>query len=197
MYKVFFIEPTDDVFCYLRRYRAFEKSSQKDECFHEAMIFLERRENKSRNVTISDSHPHDDIRWPVSCSKCDYKFKEDDTWQLFKRRVYKDTVSGKEYTLEDAPVGACYEAWWTGRKGPDGRALVLKTPGGDWYIDSRANNCTMPDDSEHRCWCREGKPEFPETFSVNKKGYTCSAGAGSILMGQYHGFLTNGFLIPA
>jgi hypothetical protein len=65
------------------------------------------------------------------------------------------------------------------------------TPGGEWIIDSRASNCTMPEDTEHRCWVRHG--EAPD-FHVDKNGKTCNAGAGSIKCGSYHGFLQNGFL---
>jgi hypothetical protein len=75
--------------------------------------------------------------------------------------------------------------------GPDGRILIVQTPGGGWIIDSRASNCTMPQDNEHRCWVRHGTA--PE-ITVDKSGNTCGAGAGSIQAGNYHGFLRNGYL---
>ena len=65
--------------------------------------------------------------------------------------------------------------------------------GNNWNIDSRASNCTLPQDRTHRCWCRHG--EVPN-ITVNKDGVTCSAGGGSIFSGNYHGFLTNGEFIP-
>lgn len=81
------------------------------------------------------------------------------------------------------------------RPGPDGRVLVVKLPDGhDWVIDSRANNCTLPHDDEHWCWVREGRPE-DRTLHVGKGGRTCSAGAGSIATGRYHGFLRHGHLV--
>lgn len=70
--------------------------------------------------------------------------------------------------------------------------LIVKTPGGSWDIDARASNCAMPGDRLHRCWCRHGVP--PE-IDVNKNGLTCQAGAGSIMIGGWHGFLRNGYLV--
>jgi hypothetical protein len=77
--------------------------------------------------------------------------------------------------------------YWDNQEGPHLMAIL---PNGDhWCIDSRANNCTLPNDRTHRCWVRTG--EIPN-ITVGKSGPTCSAGAGSILSGNYHGFLTNG-----
>lgn len=75
----------------------------------------------------------------------------------------------------------------------DGPVLSVMTPGGVWRIDSRASNCTMPYDYEHRCWVRHGTPPL---VTVDKDGNTCAAGAGSIQCGDYHGFLRDGKLVP-
>lgn len=73
-----------------------------------------------------------------------------------------------------------------------GKHLHVVLPNGHpWDIDSRANNCTRPDDRTHRCWVRDGEPPM---VTAGKDGDTCSAGAGSILSGDYHGFLQNGIL---
>jgi len=69
--------------------------------------------------------------------------------------------------------------------------LIVHTPGGSWDIDSRASNCTLPNDNVHRCWVRHGTA--PD-ITVDKNGVTCAAGAGSIICGNYHGFLRNGEL---
>lgn len=75
----------------------------------------------------------------------------------------------------------------------DGRHLVAVLPTGEhWDIDSRANNCTRPDDRLHRCWVREGEPP---NITAGKAGNTCSAGAGSIATSNWHGFLRNGEFI--
>ena len=82
-------------------------------------------------------------------------------------------------------------------QGPDGKSLVVICPNGEqWMIDGHASNCTQRDDTgpygvAHRCWTRIGTPPL---IQVGKSfGKTCSAGAGSIQAGNYHGFLgTNG-----
>jgi hypothetical protein len=77
--------------------------------------------------------------------------------------------------------------YWDNQQGP---MLCAVLPNGHhWNIDSRASNCTMKHDRNHRCWCRHGEPP---NITVDKKGHTCSAGAGSIAVPGYHGFLRNG-----
>ncbi len=65
------------------------------------------------------------------------------------------------------------------RKGSDGRSLVVMTPYGCWFMDSECLTCTRKGDENHRCWVRQGSPENG-TLTVNKKGDTCEAGAGSV-----------------
>ena len=77
--------------------------------------------------------------------------------------------------------------YWDNHKGA--HLFAILPNGEQWCIDSRASNCGLPDDKLHRCWCRHGEP--PE-ITVDKNGNTCNAGAGSILMGSYHGFLQGG-----
>ena len=103
-----------------------------------------------------------------------------------------DTPSGKLepgclYWNTDYPENY----YWDNHKGP--HLMAVLPNGHHWCIDSRANNCTLPDDRLHRCWVRTG--EIPN-ITVGKGGNTCSAGAGSILSGDYHGFLTKGEFIP-
>lgn len=131
----------------------------------------------------------DDPRWPASCD-CGYEFTADDPWQEWVDRLYRRADNGGLVRLSDAPDGAMWDAIFYPWKGPDGRSLVVKCPGGDeWAIDSRASNCTMPDDNEHRCWIRHGEPP---AITVDKNGKTCAAGGGSIQAGNYHGFLRDG-----
>lgn len=74
----------------------------------------------------------------------------------------------------------------------EGPQLTVVCPNGaEWTIDSRASNCTLPYDYEHRCWVRHGDPP---NVTVDKNGLTCAAGGGSIQAGDYHGFLQNGVL---
>lgn len=194
--KVFYLEPTGHDRVWLRRYEG--GSTCPSGGYHQAMVLIGEEPESTR--AIGDHHPHDDERWPGNCEKCGNPFSEHDEWQRFRRAIYRRVDTGEEMVIADAPVGACWNAQWfvEDRKpgfyvGPDGRCLVVKTPGGEWMIDSRASNCTMPEDNEHKCWVRHGRPE-DGTLHVDKNGLTCAAGAGSILCGNYHGFLHNGHL---
>jgi hypothetical protein len=69
--------------------------------------------------------------------------------------------------------------------------MVVLPNGHIWDVDGRASNCDMKEDRTHRCWVRHGDPP---NVHVDKNGHTCHAGAGSILSGNYHGFLHNGEL---
>jgi hypothetical protein len=101
-------------------------------------------------------------------------------------------IPGDMFFLDDFPPhdgGCCY---WTNC---DGKHLYVITP--DlcfWDIDSKAENCTMPDDRTHRCWIRHGEPP---NITVDKQGRTCGAGAGSFIGATWHGFLRNGELVTA
>lgn len=76
----------------------------------------------------------------------------------------------------------------------DGKHLMAILPNGHhWDIHSRASNCTMRDDGLHRCWVISGTIQ---NITVGKGGNTCGAGAGSIAVPGYHGFLQNGHFTP-
>jgi hypothetical protein len=123
---------------------------------------------------------HNDPRWPKSCA-CGYHFKEDGEWQHNLIRMYR-RVDRPTFmtTLRTAPVGSMWIGdWYTKFKGPDGRCLVVKTPGGDWIIDgpSRGN-----DGSQTFPWKRTGEiPRVTVTPSIH-------------IPGKYHGWLKDGFL---
>ena len=135
--------------------------------------------------------------WPSECEHCGSVFDSKASRQLWKNRVYRRTDTGETFVKSPSkqmPVGALWDAWYRGnRRGPDDIFLMCQTPGGEWGIDDRATNCTMPEDREHRCWCRHNNPKT-EPVTVDKNGNTCAAGAGSIIIGDYHGFLQNGIL---
>lgn len=142
--------------------------------------------------------PHSDPRWPLRC-RCGYEFRAADSWQYNERRLYRRSDTGHLTTLLDAPVGAMWFAEWLegypGWTGADGHSLHVRLPGGyDWCTDSRASNCDMPTDTEHKCWVRHGTPPG-DIVHVDKNGRTCHAGAGSIVVPGYHGFLHNGHLV--
>jgi len=120
-----------------------------------------------------------------------------------KGRVWVNADTGERGdNLNDFGPGAMWFLTWymnedTGRYSYTNSTteppLCVRTPGGDWVIDSHASNCTMPDDWNHRCWPRRGTAP---TITVDKNfGNTCGAGGGSIVSGNYHGFLRDGYLI--
>jgi hypothetical protein len=214
--KVFFLEPTDRERMWLRRYR----SSAEHKCaetrsycnamfdFGECDIRYTDKGERTIAHRAELEPPHSDPRWPTKCEACGEPFAEKDPFQLFTRQIYVNLERGLRTTLDDAPPGACWDAWWMSDRaerhdlrpgvgsniGPDGRCLIVKCPDGhDWMIDSRASNCTRRDDNEHHCWVRHGRPE-DGTLHVDKNGNTCAAGAGSILTPKWHGFLRNGYL---
>jgi hypothetical protein len=128
---------------------------------------------------------------------------EEFTWDYLKMNYHLDITSCGLHPVYDTPSGkiepGCLywaeyfpeDMYWDNMEGPH---LLAMLPNGNlWDIDSRASNCTLPNDRLHRCWCRHGEPP---NITVDKKGLTCKAGAGSILSGNYHGFLIKGEFKP-
>lgn len=140
--------------------------------------------------------PDIDFSWaPTPCIACGAVYDGSETRRFAGRPWKWSTEDGKlhpgdmywqphYYDQED-----CWPARWTNCPGVH---LSVVLPNGDkWDIDSRATNCTLPDETTHRCWIREGEPP---KVTAGKAGHTCSAGAGSIRSGDYHGFLRDGVL---
>ena len=197
--RCFLLEPTSEESVKLRRY-SHQQGGCPQKGYHDASLFLERLpvQSEHQDLFSREAHSdisHDDSRWPTACA-CGYTFSEQDEWQYFIERLYRRADTGELLTLKDAPAGAMwYSPWFDQFYIPqDEHVLVVKTPGGDWIIDSQASNCTMPEDhrqEKHHCWVRAGTP--PDV-TAGKDGPTCAAGAGSIQCGTYHGFLRNGYL---
>lgn len=191
---VFFLSETPLVQLYLRRYGPGCTVRGREYC--DASVPLSRVEMPMGQYVIEMDWPHEDPLWPKRCEHCGRVFRVEDDWQVTTDRIYTRGDTGEEVVgLRHPPVGAVWDAWWYSgsRRGADGRYLICETPGGQWSIDSRASNCTMPEDNEHRCWVRHGKPE-DGTLHVDKNGLTCAAGAGSIMARNWHGYLHNGAL---
>lgn len=141
------------------------------------------------------------VPWDAPDVPCDCEPGCTETTSVLKRfggsRSIYDTEDGKlqpgDMYLDARLVAGVH--WCSGRwTNCDGQHLFVVLPNGHhWDVDSRANNCTLPDDFTHRCWVREGEPPL---VTAGKDGHTCTAGAGSILSGDYHGFLRNGVLEP-
>ena len=204
--KCFVMEPTDLYDVYLRRYESAEPGScQGEKWYHDDWLKIESQVKETdllsykpdkKTHTVGDYLDHSDPRWPKQCT-CGHVFTDDANYQYFPQRLYKHGDTGELLIQREFPVGALWRATYLEDReskyhcGIDGQSWMCKTPGGDWAIDSRARNCTMPEDTVHKCWCRHG---VAPNFTVDKNGTTCAAGAGSIQCGSYHGFLQNGFL---
>lgn len=174
----------------LRRYRSGGTCSG-SAGYHDARVVVvaELAEDAARR--LGDDAFRGDARWPAACA-CGEPFVDDDARQVFAEALYRrEDGQGALFPLRSAVPGALYDAPWYPEKGPDGLALVAVCPDGHpWFIDGRARNCTLPDDNVHRCWVRTGVPPL---LTVGKSGGpTCSAGAGSIDTGTWHGFLRDG-----
>ena len=199
--KCYLLEPVDKFRRWLRRYSSGNPCPNMpgEYSYHNAQYYLDEYTGGKAEVfyaTSTDRFPRDDQRWPSKCG-CGYKFTDQDEWQVFHRSLWKRSDTGEQTSIEEAPPGAIWDATWFHDSpswcGPDGRSLVVKLPGGhDWHIDSRASNCTLKDDSVHKCWVRHG---VPPNITVDKDGHTCAAGGGSILLEDWHGFLRGGELV--
>lgn len=128
------------------------------------------------------------------------------TMNLFSSSVSKAfrLPDGSEVTSGELPPGAMFDAWWLHDHMPmsDGITLMVVLPNGvHWSPDSRASNCTRPDDKEHCCWIRRGDPRTGMVHVERQPGDdTCSAGHNSIASlaadspHHYHGHLQMGWL---
>lgn len=165
-------------------------------CRGVARIAVVEREHPTSGIT---QEYLDDPRWPRTCARCGSSLGDDAEPFVNHQRLYRraDGLPG-EWPLHEAPPGAMWRARWYEDifQGPDGKVFEVMLPVGQRFvIDSRASNCTLPHDSTHNCWVRHG--DNPPDVHVDKNGRTCSAGAGSILVGGWHGFLHHGHLVTA
>lgn len=201
----FWLEPTGEVARGLRRYSRHSETARGFDCaggYHQALTYLDRHP-----AGECPPVPHTDPRWPSSCADCGQPFSDGDEWQDWTVQIYRRPADGAEFVLHasagagtlgapSAPPGAMWDAHWyptRGKNSPDGIMLMVRLPNGhDWMVDAQAANCTRPG-QPHACWVRHGDPKLANV-TVDKNGDTCAAGAGSILAGDYHGFLTAGVL---
>ena len=208
--QTFWLEPTDQVAVGLRRYSRTGNGFDCASGYHSALVYTGTEPAdfdhegylQPRPMVDPDGEP----RWPTTCSRCDYAFTDDDPYQMWQELLYRRTDTGELRVLHaqapaldlDAPSaepGACWDACWLTSHTPDGIHLMVRLPDGhDWFVDSRASNCTRPDDTEHFCWVRHGDPRECR-LTVDKNGDTCQAGAGSIASPGWHGFLRDGQLV--
>jgi hypothetical protein len=200
--KCYFLNPTDRVARYLRRYSRAGDGWTCAEGYQSTSVRIEDEPVRYKNGDKRQVIDNDvtltpellvDARWPARC-ECGYEYKDTDERLLNVELIYSRSDNCEPVTLREAGPGAMWDATWYPWKGPDGRSLVVNCPNGfPWSIDGPASNCTMPDDhaqKRHHCWTRTGTPPL---ITVGKEfGPTCNAGGGSIQARDYHGFLRNG-----
>lgn len=195
--RCFFLEPCtpNRYLAALRRYSHTDGCKKNGGRYHQGEYHLGELEGEPN---LPAEHPaNEDQRWPSACA-CGYRFAAEDPRSYSTHYLYRRQDTGELMTLHDAPAGAMWFAPWYSDnaewRGPDGNTLVVRLPpdGHDWIVDSRARNCGMPDDKVHKCWIRHGTP--PDV-TVDKRGHTCKAGAGSIKTDKWHGFLRGGYLV--
>ncbi len=214
--KTFWTAPAGSERLWLRRYKGGDHNCPLPRGYHDEMVFLKDRAfvpyDQRGDSEDYDRPSDDDVRWPTHCA-CGYQFQPDDKRQLFANELYSGAPGGVLIPLRELPPGAMWDAVWLHdhewATGPDGISLMVKLPNGhDWLVDQEASNCTktqwhaFEEDGRkfrrwmgrtHYCWVRHGDPRTGMVH-VDKSGNTCAAGAGSIVSGNYHGFLHNGYL---
>jgi len=210
--QTYWLEPTPSVAIGQRRYSSSDgKGWTCADGYHQALHYtgtaeaVFREEDGRRYLAARPEVPRDHpVGWPRECDAgCGYRFTDDDHWQTWQELIYYRADTGEYRVLhQGAPApfapsaepGAMWDAWWMPfSRGADGICLIVRCPNGrDWHVDSEASNCTRKGEP-HQCWVRHGDPRECQV-TVDKNGDTCAAGAGSILAGDYHGFLQAGIL---
>lgn len=183
--RCFFLAETDQIEMRLRRF----VFSSKAKCpgrygYHNADVSIGRDLKTNSTELHGDSWPHADPRWPKKCEFCDFVFRADDQWQFNPDALYRRSDDGDLVTLNAAPVGAMWNAYWLRdaygyRVGADGIILAVRTPAGDWVIDGPAYG--------------EGKAT-PNAWTRNGTIPDVTANPSIHFPGQYHGFLRAGYL---
>lgn len=182
----FWLEPVARARRSLRRYYRTDGGSQpacSTKGYHDADVACEELDLPlDAPGSGDDDWPHDDLRWPPACA-CGYVFAARDYWQHNVNRLYQRSDTGELITLwgERVPPGAMWDADWMGDeyRGPDGRCVCVKTPGGSWLVDGPASNGGR--------WTRTGDPPkitVHPSISIGKPE-------------RYHGWLRDGVLVDA
>ena len=197
--RCFLLVPTEWVRDTLRRYAGHYLEDGTPNEHRTCPLMPGQYSYHNAEVELPDRHEPEDIchgmrvtpqdaRWPVACS-CGYRFAHWDEYQFVAHRLYRKVGTDERMPLHRAPVGAMwYDDWMTEDRGgkpgdlwygPDGRCLVVRTPGGDWVVDGPSKQ--RPADHG---WTRSGRP--PEISVIP-----------AIKLGGYHGWLTEGYLVDS
>ncbi len=193
------LTPTDTVAVELRRYRSSEGLACPGPYgYHtaETGVATEPRELTPAGYDRGpdpEKWPRTDPRWPQKCAWCDYRFVEDDPWQVTGETLWK-LPDGTTTTLRNAPIGACWTMDWldeaccpTNRNQP-GWPLAVRLPavlgkvtGVDWYVDGHSLHGSG--------WNRTG-----DFTNMTASPSICVPAPVPGQRARYHGWLQNGIL---
>lgn len=197
--KCFWAQPSGQKLVTLVTIANFDTCPGSEE-YHRAeatVAMLSASERAEREKYWADNqHPE----WPTHCDTCRTLIEpEDRIHSIAECLLFERMDTGEFKRLHEFGAGTIFPTpseWlnlgleWDNL--PNRPAYGIKTPGGIWYPDKRAKNCTLPDDREHRCWVIHGEPP---NLTINKLGHTCEAGNGSVLLGSWHGSVSDGYLV--
>jgi hypothetical protein len=183
--KCRFVEPSGEVFHFV----VYSKGMAEGGCYHRTEFPITEAEFDNDYDRLKAQYAGKE----TTCGKCGQVFAP--VGHTASGTTQWNTEDGKLHPgdmwwvkhLHDED-GRCRIPGWEDCD-PRGHLNVMLPNGRVWDIDSRASNCTMKEDKNHRCWVRHGEPPH---ITVDKDGVTCQAGAGSIQAGDYHGFLQDG-----
>lgn len=217
--KAYFLVPTGKRLFFLRRdhKKPLQPGHEYADYCHAECLLMELEAGQEAVSPAWDS----DL-WPTVCNCghvfTDKDTKNTSETPLYKRSDTGEEITIGDAT----PGAIWDADWMKGMYDTeDGKILVAMCPGRQhWTIDGRASNCDSPckncgkpyhlhiktahkktdepneanctnyvDSNPHKCWIRHGEPPM---LTVDKKGNTCGAGAGSIQTANWHGFLRNG-----
>ena len=170
--KCFWCEPSDRGEESLRRFCFSDDKTH----YHNAEVVLgEIALPFEAQQYASDDFDHADPRWPTHC-QCGYAFQPQDEWQHNITRKLRVVDTGALYQFMKLPPGAMYDANW----GEGRMRLCVVGPARCGHWDTST-------------WERTGDPRKPETVSCTPSIYW-NQGKGDDR--EWHGYLTNGVLVP-
>jgi Family of unknown function (DUF6527) len=132
-----------------------------------------------------DNWPHDDERWPATCTACGYEFADGDQWQRNDSPVYR-LPDGTEFAFRGsfgtaAPAGTMIRAaWFDEFADQPGESWLIALPdGGEWITTQAATG--------GRHWTVTGTP--PDITASPSIWHNKPHG--------WHGHIRAGELVPA
>jgi len=188
--RCFWLTPLQRFQEYLRRYARDIKAGcpASTNYYHEGITVLGEVQRPSdlipdatgRAMNHHPAYPETDERWPTECA-CGYRFTPDDHYQHNLVKLYQaegPPYTDQLFTMNEAPVGAMWDAYWYSSSGPDGLCIFVRTPAGDWGIDLKSE--------DGKGWTRTGTPPgltVTPSILIKTKNVT------------YHGWLRGGHLV--